>query len=226
MNKLTITPAAADSFEFAATAKMSVKYDGIQAQWSGRNLRTRDGGIIHAPAWFTAQLPKGRPVVGELWMGRGSFQECQSTVLRHTPDARWRKVKLMVFMGKVKESANVRMVAQHKPNNVRKFAEREVALGGEGAVVVSEGVFIKVKPLYDAEAVVVGYTKGKGRNSRRVGALVVRSGKKEFRLGAGLNDEVRDNPPKVGAVVTYSYLTLTAGGIPKHAAFVRERRAA
>lgn len=55
-----------------------------------------------------------------------------------------------------------------------------------------------MKTFYDAEAVVIGYEPGKGRIKGVCGALKCRmeSGK-EFKIGTGLSDAVRSNPPKI-----------------------------
>ena len=43
---------------------VSEKYDGVRAVWDGKNLVSRQGNIIHSPAWFTKDLPK-TPMDGE-----------------------------------------------------------------------------------------------------------------------------------------------------------------
>ena len=90
---LTMDP---DRISCTPRALMSEKFDGIQGRWDGRTLTTRSGRLIVAPADFLAELP-ACAVVGELWIGRGTFQDCQSVVLRSEPDSRWRDVRLMVF---------------------------------------------------------------------------------------------------------------------------------
>ncbi len=98
----------------------SEKLDGIRALWlpwtrglgiedvefANRERDTRDhvctglwsryGKVIHAPLWFTGNLP-GIPLDGELWLGRGQFQELVSITKRLEPDARWGKVQYKVF---------------------------------------------------------------------------------------------------------------------------------
>ena len=51
---------------------VSEKYDGVRALWDGRQLRSRRGKPIHAPAWFIAPLPD-TALDGELWIARGQF---------------------------------------------------------------------------------------------------------------------------------------------------------
>lgn len=76
---------------------LSEKYDGLRARWDGRRLITRGGETIAAPAWFTAGWP-ATPLDGELWAGRGRFEEALSIVRRQTPDdGSWRRIRFMVF---------------------------------------------------------------------------------------------------------------------------------
>lgn len=76
---------------------VSEKYDGVRGFWDGEKLLTRGGERIAAPAWFTAGWP-GVPMDGELWAGRGKFQQAVSTVRQQVPDdAAWRSVRFMVF---------------------------------------------------------------------------------------------------------------------------------
>ena len=76
---------------------VSEKLDGVRAFWDGHALRFRSGLPIAAPAWFTAALPK-TALDGELWLGRGRFDELSGTVRRQVPiDADWRTVQYMVF---------------------------------------------------------------------------------------------------------------------------------
>jgi len=59
-------------------------------------LWSRYGNPIMAPDWFLNQLP-ACPLDGELWAGRGNFQELRSIVARDEPDERWRGVHFVVF---------------------------------------------------------------------------------------------------------------------------------
>lgn len=76
---------------------VSEKYDGVRGVWDGTTLRHRSGRPVSAPRWFTAPLPK-TPLDGELWLGRGRFDELSGTVRREQPvDAEWRQLRYMVF---------------------------------------------------------------------------------------------------------------------------------
>ncbi len=76
---------------------VSEKYDGVRAFWTGASLVTRGGHPINAPDWFWASF-RQTPLDGELWIGRGRFEELVSTVRDQKPDdAAWRAVRYMVF---------------------------------------------------------------------------------------------------------------------------------
>ncbi len=76
---------------------VSEKLDGVRAVWDGATLVFRSGRPIHAPDWFIEALPK-RPLDGELWMGRGTFERVSGIVRREVPnDEEWRQVRYMIF---------------------------------------------------------------------------------------------------------------------------------
>ncbi|MBS0345493.1 MAG: DNA ligase [Proteobacteria bacterium] len=76
---------------------VSEKLDGARALWDGQRLRFRSGREVAAPAWFLAGLPP-EPLDGELWIGRGRFEQLSGTVRRLQPvDEEWRRVRFMVF---------------------------------------------------------------------------------------------------------------------------------
>lgn len=76
---------------------VSEKLDGVRALWDGRQLRFRSGRVVAAPAGFLARLPC-TPLDGELWLGRGRFDELSGLVRRASPDdALWREVRYMLF---------------------------------------------------------------------------------------------------------------------------------
>ena len=110
-----------------------------------------------------------------------------------------------------------------------------VAGGGEGLMLhradslyeTGRGAaLLKLKTYEDAEAVVIAHLPGKGRNLGRLGALLVEMPDgRQFRIGSGFSDQERENPPPVGALVTYKYYGLSRRGIPRFASFLRIRQA-
>ena len=71
----------------------SEKYDGVRAIWNGRKLLSRHGKDLKAPAWFTKDLPKNHRLDGELWLGRGRFDELVSVIQK----GEWLAVKFLIF---------------------------------------------------------------------------------------------------------------------------------
>lgn len=76
---------------------MSEKLDGVRAIWNGEMLVTRGAIRIPAPPWFTERLPKDHMLDGELWMGRGKFQQCSGAVRRESDSSEWHQITYQVF---------------------------------------------------------------------------------------------------------------------------------
>lgn len=117
--------------------------------------------------------------------------------------------------------------------HLQRLLQSVVAADGEGLMLHhqnnrylpgrSEGL-LKLKPWQDAEAWVVGHVPGKGKYTGMLGALLVqRSDGARFRIGSGLKDAQRANPPGIGTLVTYRYNGYTATGLPRFARFLRVR---
>ena len=76
---------------------ISEKLDGVRGYWDGSRLLTRGGHRIRTPDWYTAGWPHV-PLDGELWIGRGRFDEVSGIVRRQQPeDGAWQRVSYMVF---------------------------------------------------------------------------------------------------------------------------------
>ncbi len=61
-------------------------------------LWSRYANVIHAPDEFVDALPEGILLDGELYSGRGSFQQLVSTTKKYNPDSEaWKSVKYCVF---------------------------------------------------------------------------------------------------------------------------------
>lgn len=87
-------------------------------------------------------------------------------------------------------------------------------------------VLLKLKPWLDAEARVLAHLPGKGQHAGRTGALLVElADGRRLRLGSGLSDKERREPPAIGSEVSFRYRSLTASGLPRHAVYLRERPA-
>jgi DNA ligase-1 len=232
---------------------MSEKFDGVRGFWDGRVLRTRNGNTIHAPDYFLAELPADVALDGELWMGRGKFEQTTSVVLSDKPDERWRMVRFMVFdapaaKGTFEERMKflavtiptaaqfVTVVPQERCKSAAHLIgerDRIVSLGGEGIMLRKPDsgyesgrspTLLKVKPHDDAEATVIAHIPGKGKYEGQIGSLRVRAQDgREFSVGAGLTDAHRANPPTIGTVVTYRFRGTTSKGLPRFPSLLRIR---
>ena len=100
---------------------------------------------------------------------------------------------------------------EHLDEEMKKVLE----VDGEGMMIKDpkskyEGTrsdkLLKVKQFEDAEATVYGYEPGKGRLSGLTGALMVVNDKGiKFKVGSGLSDIERREPPKLGSRITYKF---------------------
>ena len=127
-----------------------------------------------------------------------------------------------------------------------KFAEEIIAKGGEGAVVREPNApyerkrsknALKFKKFKDAECEVIAVNKGSGKYANFAGSLTCKAlgskGDKEkagepkegtiFKIGSGLSDKNRQDPPKIGSIITYKFQNLTTNGKPRFPIFLRVR---
>lgn len=127
-----------------------------------------------------------------------------------------------------------------------KFAENIIANGGEGAVVREPNApyerkrsknALKFKKFKDAECEVISINKGGGKYANLAGSLTCKAlgGKDDkekagepkegtiFKIGSGLSDKNRQDPPKIGSMITYKFQNLSSYGKPRFPIFLRVR---
>lgn len=228
---------------------VSEKLDGVRALWDGTVFVSRQGNVYQAPTWFTATLPS-HALDGELWVARGAFQKTISIVKRSDAGEQWRDVRYVVYdaphHGGVFEErlaflqtltlGEYAYVLEQKICPDKAHLERalkiETLLGAEGLMLRQPGslyetkrssTLLKVKPWEDAEAVVTGHSAGRGRHKGRMGAMNVRMGDLEFEIGTGFSDAERENPPAIGATISFSFTGKTDRGVPKCTGYLRVR---
>ena len=181
---------------------ISEKLDGIRARWNGSKLITRNGNVIHAPAWFVKDFPS-RTLDGELWLKRNSFEKTASIVMRDKPSADWKNIKFMLFdlpehKGKFTQrltelyyladtiaSPNVQVIPQFKQADQTQLMltlDKLVAQGAEGLMLNHQDAhyqdgrstnLLKLKKHQDAEAKVMAHIPGKGKYKGMMGSLLV-----------------------------------------------------
>lgn len=132
----------------------SEKLDGMRAFWDGgitrgrrkadiwwanhdRDIRddvctglwSRYGNVIHAPDDWLDHLPPNVMLDGELWMGRGRFQETVSITKRSVNIEDWSEIRYMIF-DKPSKDAFLIEGKIHNPNFKKVFPKNIVKTGG------------------------------------------------------------------------------------------------
>ncbi|HEY5674858.1 MAG TPA: DNA ligase [Malonomonas sp.] len=181
---------------------MSEKLDGVRGYWDGRQLLTKNGNRLYPPEDFTRGLPPF-PLEGELWGGRGRFEQTVAIVKKRQPHAGWQQVKFAIFdvpQAPGGFSARIQLASDwfvahpsgyafvipqlqvYDQSQLQQELQRIEALGGEGLIIRRpEALYtagrsseiLKVKNSQDAEALVVAHLPGQGRHAGRLGALLV-----------------------------------------------------
>ena len=153
------------------------------------------------------------------------------------------------ILQKPQAGQNLKIIKQVKVKDnaeFEAFAEAVITKGGEGAVVREPNVpyerkrsknALKYKKIKDAECEVIAVNKGSGKYEKFVGSLTCKAlgGKDDkeragepkegttFKIGSGLSDKNRQDPPKIGPIITYKFQNLTANGKPRFPIFLRVR---
>jgi DNA ligase-1 len=184
---------------------VSEKLDGVRAYWDGKQLISRGGNIIQAPAWFIADFP-AQPLDGELWSARQQFEQTLSIVSKQQPVAsEWQQLRYYIFelpeaTGTFTERINAMQALVQQQNSpylqvLEQFRVVDRAalfatlqqleqVGAEGLMLRHQdalyqtgrsATLLKLKTYQDAEAIVIGYRPGKGKYQGMVGALLVRT---------------------------------------------------
>lgn len=189
--------------------------------WIGRGSFERVSGIVRKETPIDAEWHQVRYMVFELPGAPGSFRQ------------RVDQISQLVHQANVPWLQRIDQATVSDLNELQQWLATVLAAGGEGLMLHrADAVYetgrsdtlLKLKPWLDAEAEVIGHSAGKGRHTGRLGALQVRTPEgKTFLLGTGFSDAQRQNPPPIGARVTYRYRELTRTGLPRFASFLRVR---
>lgn len=187
--------------------------------WLGRGRFDALSAIVRREQPLADEWAQLHYLVFELPGGDGGFAqrvERLRALAAQLPSRRWEVVE---------------QAAVANPTALRARLRAVVAQGGEGLMLHRADaayrtgrseVLLKLKPVRDAEAVVVGHTPGRGRFEGHTGALRLRDAAgREFLVGSGLDEALRRDPPPVGTVVTYSWRGETASGLPRFPTLLR-----
>ena len=229
---------------------MSEKLDGVRAYWDGRQFLSRQGNLYHAPDWFLAGLPSvpldGELWIGRKKFQRtvgivrrqdkSDFWKEVRFLVFDAPAANGGFEERLAYLKDTLARGAAEFVRQHPHERcksleaLRTELARIESLGGEGLMLRQPGskyvagrstTLLKVKTFHDAEAVVVGQQAGAGRHQGRMGALLARlPDGTDFAIGTGFSDRERENPPPIGATVTFRYQELSDAGVPRFPSWV------
>ena len=232
---------------------MSEKLDGVRGYWDGERLWSKNGSPFFPPPEFLHDLPPF-PLEGELWAGRGRFEQTVAIVRQQQPHDGWRRIKFAIFdvprepggfLARIEKAKTwlathpsaYAFVIPQTPIADRAALQRELKrieqLGGEGLIVRAPDALysagrsseiLKVKSYRDAEARVIAQLPGQGRNSGRLGALLVETDAGlRFKIGTGFSDAEREHPPAIGTIITYKYYGNFESGLPRFPSYLRVR---
>ncbi len=229
---------------------MSEKLDGVRAYWDGKQFLSRGYNIYDAPDWFKAGLPnhpldgelwiarKKFQDASDIARSQGVPERWKALkyLVFDAPDAKGPFEDRMKFLTDALPSwkSSVTTLVEHalcKGNShIEEELERIVGLGGEGLMLRKPGshyernrssTILKVKKFLDMEVIVDDYEPGEGRHKGRVGALWVKlSTGVKCKVGTGLKDKDRDNPPAKGSIITVKYQELTEDGALRFPVYV------
>lgn len=193
---------------------MSEKLDGIRGYWDGHRLLSRNGNPLHPPPEFTRNFPDF-PVEGEIWGGRGTFEQTVSVVRRKEGDSGWLALKFAVFDAPTINGGFEQRLAraaawfalnpaphayviEHRPvgtaDRLRWELERVEQGGGEGLIlrksdspytVGRSSDILKVKSYADREGVVVEQIFESEVNKVRLSSLLVELPESKIRFKIG-----------------------------------------
>ncbi|KAF5390955.1 hypothetical protein D9757_003960 [Collybiopsis confluens] len=223
---------------------ISEKLDGVRTYYDGKQMYSRLGNPFTPPQSFLDKLPKDCTLDGELFGGRGKFQETVS-IVKTMNSPHWKDITFHVFdmpsIGTQPFEARVERLKKlfgpggsHVSDKVV-VVEQEMAKGRQHVLdklkeietLSGEGLMLR-KPGSEYEgkrskAIVTGYKPGKGRNAGVTGALKCKMASgKTFDVGSGLNDQQRKKPPKIGSIIVYRFQELTKDGVPRFPTFLGE----
>lgn len=189
--------------------------------WIGRHQFEALVSTVRKQHPIDAEWKKVRYMIFELPNGEGTFSH---------------RLKLIKEILNKKPSPFIRLVKQFRLTSHQELISKlneVVQQGAEGLMMHRADALyhtgrshdlLKVKIYQDAEAKVIQHILGKGKYSDLLGSLLVENTDgKRFKIGSGLTDLQRKNPPIIGSMITYKYYGLTRNGIPRFASFLRIR---
>ncbi len=233
---------------------MSEKYDGIRGYWDGRQMYSKGGYEIVLPDFFRNELPpfaldgelwiaRGAfEKIAAIVLDEKPSPEWKQVTYQifEVPFAkgdflqRLQKVKDWIMEHHTPHLYVIKQIPCQGREHMQRFLENVVQKGGEGVMVKDpsseyftgrDSRILKVKKYMDMEGEVIAINPGRGKYKGMMGSVTVKTAdNKRVKIGTGFTIEQRQNPPKVGEVITFKYHGYTKNGIPKFASFIKIRK--
>ena len=189
--------------------------------WLAREKFEQLSGIVRKTEPVDDEWRQIKYMVFELPDGAGTFAE-RAARIRDIVDA----AKFSQLVAVVQTPIASRLALQKKFDDIVRNGAEGLMLHLANAPYVTgrSDTLLKLKPLLDTEAKVIEHVPGRGKYQGMMGALRVEMPDgRRFNIGTGFSDSVRKNPPPIGAIITYTYPSLTKSGLPRFASYLRVR---
>lgn len=228
----------------------SEKLDGIRAYWDGKDLYSRNGKKLNPPKFFTHNFPPFA-VDGELWSKRGDFEYIASVVKSKSKPQEWRKLKFYIFevpnqknglLDRLKILQNyldlnnalfLAIIPQNTiHSSIDSILKQIEEKGGEGVVIRQKDMpyytgrnkhSMKCKSYQDRECKIIQYIQGSGKFEDKVGSFLCQDEGKVIKIGSGMDENFRTNPPPLDTIITYKFFGFTKKGNPRFPTFLKIR---
>lgn len=217
------------------------KLDGVRAYWDGEKLWSKQGRLFPASEEFTSLLPQGVRLDGELWLGRGKFQEATGIAMSKNP-VLWRSLEYHIFdlpleegtyeerlekAGKIVYRINdprvkmIEVVICSGQEELDALLQRVDQDGGEGLMLRKPNTpyesgrsdsLLKLKKYHDMEVLYKGPHPARGYHA----LLCELPSGKTITVNCVMSDW-KWMQDKQGCVITIKYSAVTKKGLPKWA---------
>jgi DNA ligase-1 len=205
---------------------MMEKLDGCFAKWTGKRFVSKGGKQLDAPARIADSMPQGVALVGELWAGRGKFEQVVSAInggdwsgvefvafdlVDYDMPARERQAALKAIPGVKAIDCTVCTGKRH----LKRFEAEVKAKGGEGVILLKssskyvDGRSIDLQKVKSADIVEVKVIGWNGKS------LDVEHEGKAFKVAVGAKPMHAKEE-----TVFVSHYGFTSRGIPRHAVVI------
>lgn len=233
---------------------MSEKLDGIRAFWNGKKLLSRGGKTIHAPKWFLQGFPpfeidgelwskRGEfEFIQSVVMDKTPSKEWRKITYNifEVPNQKGglkKRLKVLKTYLKNENAPHLRIIKQFTckdKTHLQSFFNDIIEKKGEGVVLRDPKApyinkrtkkALKMKKFDDSECEVIAHHKGKGKYKNSLGSFTCKlENNITFKIGSGLSDYQRQNPPKIGEIITFKHQGFTKNQKPRFPIFLHVRK--